>query len=246
MNTKLGLTVFTLFTIPLFTGCFLIPEDAVDTFKEELPQSKNTLRIDALADGSGNTHVTVCVADPVVCRDAEGPFTAAIGNTAAVNLPFVVDYTQGDGSNVGRFQGDTTGDMPESTITVIRKNDPANQSTVTLPAPAMITSPTEGSMISLATDQIKLTWDSKGGTDSMEWSATVECNTPPTEIAATKIDDSGEVVIDPAKLNLKSGEMCKVALHLSRWRDGTVEMAFQQSGLITAKQTRTVTINVGP
>jgi hypothetical protein len=110
----------------------------------------------------------------------------------------------------------------------------------------MITGPMEGAAVSLATDQIKLTWDSKAGADPMEWSATVECSTPAAEVTATKIEDTGEFIIDPAKLNLKAGETCKVTLHLSRWRDGTIETAFKSNGLITAKQTRSVTINVGP
>lgn len=246
MKSNLRLSAFAMTAISLLSGCFLIPEDAVDKVKDELPQSKNTLEIDAIADGAGKTHITVCVADPVVCRDAEGPFSATIDNGAAVDLPFVVDYKQGDGSSVGRFQGDVSGDMPEATITVTHKGDATTKSVATLPAPAAITAPIEGAMISLATGQIKLTWDSKGGTDPMEWSATVTCSTPAVEIAGTKIDDTGETTIDPAKLNLKSGETCKVALHLSRWRDGTVETAFQGNGLISARQTRTVTINVGP
>lgn len=245
MSMKLRLAAFAMIAIPLGTGCFLVPEDAVDTFKEELPQSKNTLRIDALADGSGKTHMVACVADPVVCRNADGPIAASIGDTAAVDLPFAVDYMQGDGSIVGRFQGDLTGDAAESPIVVTRKGDAATKSTVTLPAPALITAPMEGAMISLATDQIKLTW-SMGGADPMEWSATVQCSTPAAEVTATKIDDTGEIVIDPAKLNLKAGETCKVVLHLSRWRDGTIETAFSGNGLITAKQTRSVTINVAP
>lgn len=245
MLMKLRLAAFAMIAIPLGSGCFLVPEDAVDNIKGELPQSKNTLRIDALADGSGKTHMTACVADPVVCRNADGPIAASIGDTAAVDLPFAVDYMQGDGSIVGRFQGDLAGDAAESTITVTRKGDATTKSTVTLPAPAMITAPMDGAMISLATDQIKLTW-AKGGADPMEWSATVQCSTPAAEVTATKVDDTGEVVIDPAKLNLKAGETCKITLHLSRWRDGTIETAFSGNGLITAKQTRSVTINVAP
>jgi hypothetical protein len=248
MNMKLCLAVFAMIAVPLGTGCFVIPEDAIDDIediKDDLPQSKNTLRIDAIADGSGKTRVIACVADPVVCRNADGPFAAAMGDSAAVNLPFAVDYTQGDGSSVGRFQGDLTGDMAESTITVTRKGDGTMKSTAILPQPAMITGPMEGAAISLATDQIKLTWDTKTN-DSIEWSATVECGAPAAPVAATKIEDTGEVIIDPAKLNLKSGETCKVTLHLSRWRDGTIESAFQGNGLITAKQTRSVAITVGP
>jgi hypothetical protein len=110
----------------------------------------------------------------------------------------------------------------------------------------MITLPMEGAAVSIATDQIKLTWDSKAGKDPMEWGATVECSTPAVEVTPTKIDDTGEVVIDPAKLNLKAGETCKVTLHLSRWRDGAIETTYQPDGLITAKQTRSVGISVGP
>jgi hypothetical protein len=80
----------------------------------------------------------------------------------------------------------------------------------------------------------------------MEWGATVECSTPAVEVTPTKIDDTGEVAIDPAKLNLKAGETCKVTLHLSRWRDGAIETTYQPDGLITAKQTRSVGISVGP
>ncbi len=246
MNTKLRFAAFAMITVPLATGCFLIPEDAVDDFKNELPQSKNTLRIDAIADGSGKTHVIACVADPVVCINADGPIAAAFDKAAAVDLPFVVDYTQGDGKKIGRFQGDVTGDMAESTITVLRKGDDTTKSTATLPPPAMITGPMEGAAVSVATDQIKLMWDTKGGADPMEWGATVECGTPAVEVAPTKIDDTGEIVIDPAKLNIKAGETCKVMLHLSRWRDGVIESAFGSNGLITAKQTRSVLINVGP
>ena len=246
MNTNLCLVISSLIVMPFCTGCFLVPDDALDDIKNELPQSKNTLRIDAIADGSGKTHIIACVADPVVCRDAEGPFSAAIGNGAGVNLPFVVDYTEGDGSAVGRFQGDLTGDAGESTITVTHKNDPKTASIATLPPAATIVGPTEGTSISLATDKIQLTWDSNGGTDPMSWSATVECSSPVGEISATNIDDNGEVIIDPPKLNLTPGETCTVTLLLSRWRDGTIESAFQNNGLITAKQTRSVKISVTP
>lgn len=246
MNTNLRLIAFAMIAVPLATGCFLIPEDVVDDIKNDLPQSKNTLRIDALSDGSGKTHVIACVADPVVCVNADGPIAATMGDTAAVDLPFVVDYTQADGKKIGRFQGDVTGDLAESTLTVTRNGDSATKSTATLPAAAMITGPAEGSAVSIATDQIKLTWDSKAGADPMEWSATVKCSTPAAEILATKIDDTGEIMIDPAKLNLAAGETCKVTLHLSRWRDGVIETAFKDNGLITAKQTRSVTIDVGP
>lgn len=243
MNTKLCLAIFAMIAVPFGTGCFLVPDDALDDIKNELPQSKNTLRIDAIADGSGKTHIAVCVADPVVCRDAEGLFSAAMGNEAPMDLPFIVDYKEGDGSAVGRFQGDLMGQAEGSTITVTHKDDPKTASTATLPAPAKITAPADNSLISLATDEIKLTWDSSGGADPMEWSASVECSTP-NEISPTQIDDTGEIVIDPAKLNLKAGETCKVTLHLSRWRDGTIEPAYKDNGLITAKQTRSVTIDV--
>jgi hypothetical protein len=246
MNTKLGLTIFALIAVPLGSGCFVIPQDAIDDIKEEIPQSKNTLQINALADGSGKTRVTACVADPIVCRNADGPFTAMLDTGAAVEMPFVVDFTEPDGSKVGRFQGSVGGDTPESTLAVMRNGDAATKSTVTLPAPAVITAPMEGAMLSLATDQIKLTWDSKGGTDQMEWGASVECSTGPAEVSPTTIPDNGEVVIDPAKLNLKSGETCKVSLHLTRLRDGMIEKAFEGNGLITVKQTRSVTISVAP
>ncbi|MBK9262771.1 MAG: hypothetical protein IPM54_23580 [Polyangiaceae bacterium] len=252
MNMKLRLAVFAMIAVPFATGCFIIPQDAVDDIKDditnELPQSKNTLRIDAIADGSGKTHVIACVADPVVCVNADGPFAAAMGSAAAVDLPFVVDYMQNEGVDVGRFRGDLTGDAAESEIKVTRKGDAATTSTATLPPAALPTAPMEGATISLATDQIKLTWDTKGGSDPMEWAATVECGMPAVEVVGTSIEDTGEHVVDPAKLNLKAGETCKVTLHLSRFRDGTIEKAFQDGGrgLITAKQTRSVTVNVGP
>jgi len=246
MNIKLRLAAFAMIAIPLGTGCFLIPEDTVEDIKNELPQTKNTLRVDAFADGSGKTHITTCVADPVVCINADGPFAATIGDTAPVPLTFVVDYVQGDGKIVGRFQGDLTGDMAESTIAVTRKGDPTTKSTATLPPPALITAPTEGTAISLATDQIKLTWDSKGGTDPMEWSATVECSTPAAEIEPTQIAETGRVATNPAKTNPKTRETQQVNFQPHRWRDGTVEMAYKDNGLITAKQTRSVMINVGP
>jgi hypothetical protein len=116
MNTKLGLTIFALIAVPLGSGCFVIPQDAIDDIKEEIPQSKNTLQINALADGSGKTRVTACVADPIVCRNADGPFTAMLDTGAAVEMPFVVDFTEPDGSKVGRFQGSVGGDTPESTL----------------------------------------------------------------------------------------------------------------------------------
>lgn len=244
MNKTLCLTIFAMIAVPLGSGCFIIPQDAVEGIKDELPQSKNTLQINALADGSGKTHVTACVADPIVCRNADGPFAAMIDTGMSVDMPFVVDFTEGDGAKVGRFQGDVTGDAPESMLTVMRNGDTATKSTVTLPPAATITAPMEGAMISLATDQIKLTWDSKGGMDQMEWSATVECSAPAAEVAATTIPDNGEVAIDPAKLNLKEGETCKVTLHLTRLRDGVIEKAFDGRGLITVKQTRSVTITV--
>lgn len=246
MNKTLCLTLFAMVAVPLGSGCFIIPQDAVDGIKEELPQSKNTLQINALADGSGKTHVTACVADPIVCRDADGPFSALIDTGAPVDMPFVVDFTEADGAKVGRFQGDVAGDAPESTLTVMRNGEVATKSTVTLPAPAAITAPMEGAMVSLATDQIKLTWDSTGGKDQMEWGATVECSTPAVEVAPTTIPDNGAVVIDPAKLNLKAGETCKITLHLTRLRDGLIEKAFEGKGLITVKQTRSVMINVAP
>jgi len=246
MNRKLCLTIFALIAVPLGSGCFLIPQDAIEGIKEDLPQSKNTLQINALADGSGKTHVTACVADPVVCRNADGPFAAMMDTGAPADMPFVVDFTEPDGAKVGRFQGDVTGDAPESTLTVMRNGETTTKSTVTLPPPAAITAPTEGAMLSLATDQIKLTWDSKGGMDQMEWSASVECSAGLAEVAATTIPDNGEVVIDPAKLNLKSGETCKVALHLTRLRDGMIEKAFEGNGLITVKQTRSVTVSIAP
>ncbi len=246
MMRNLRLVAFVMIAVPLGTGCFLVPQEAIDDIKNDLPQSKNTLRIDALADGSGKTLIIACVSDPVVCVNADGPVAGAMGDTTAVDLPFVIDYTQADGKNIGRFQGDVTGDLAESTITVTRKGDASTKSTATLPPPAMITGPVEGAAISVATDQIKLTWDSKAGADPMEWSATVKCSTPAAEVLATKIGDTGEIMIDPAKLNLVAGETCKITLHLSRWRDGVIETAFQNNGLITAKQTRSVTIDVGP
>ena len=245
MNRKLGLMIFGLIAVPLGSGCFLIPQDAVEVIKDELPQSKNTLQINAVADGSGKTHVIACVADPIVCRNADGPFAAMIDTGAAVDMPFVVDFSEPDGAKVGRFQGDVTGDAAESTLTVMRNGEAATKSTVSLPVPPAITAPMEGATLSLATDQIKLAWD-KDGSDQMEWGASVECPTGISEIGATTIPDTGEVIIDPAKLNLKTGETCKVALHLTRLRDGTIEKAFEGNGLITVKQTRSVTINVAP
>ncbi len=246
MNMQLRLAIFTLVATSL-TACFLVPQEAVDAVKDQIPQVENTLRIDALADGSGRTRMIACVSDPVVCVNADGPFAASIGGAAAANLNFVVDYKEADGKEIGRFQGELSMDTPDAEIAVTRAGNADTKSVVTLPEPAMITAPTDAAAFSAATDTIQLTWDSKAGTDPMEWSATVECAMPPAfEVIATKIDDTGEVVIDPAKLNLKAGETCNVTLHLSRWRDGTIEKAFAGKGLITAKQTRSVKITVAP
>jgi hypothetical protein len=253
MNRTLCLTIFAMIAVPFGSGCLVVSEDTLDDIKDditnEIPQSKNTLQINAIADGSGKTHVVACVADPVVCRNADGPFSVTLGSSAPVDMPFVVDYAEGDGSKVGRFQGDAIGDAPDSLLTVKRKGDATTESMVALPLPAIITAPAEGAMFSAATDQIKLTWDSTGLKDQMEWSATVECGmapVKPVEVSPTTIPDTGEAVIDPAKLNLPAGESCLVNLHLTRLRDGTIEKAFSGNGLITVKQTRSVKINVAP
>jgi hypothetical protein len=208
-----------------------------------------TMKIEAIADGSGKTHLDACATNGgLVCTTVTGPFKASINDGEPAALTFVENYKETDGTPVGTFQGDLTGDAPESTIFVKRNTSDGPGSTVTMPEPAVITAPAEGATLSLATDEIRLMWEAKGSKDPLEWTSAVKCGemTSGPATAGTPIEDTGDLLIQPSELNLKAGETCEVTLILRRWRDGTIEGAFTGNGLITAKQIRSVTFTLTP
>jgi len=251
MNKGFHLAWLVFAAAPFANGCFLVSDDIKDdltNITNDLPSVTATLKIEAIADGSGKTHVDVCSAEGIACTNVHGPFQASLDAGALVDLKFVESYKEKDGTSVGSFQADLPGDKPGSKITVIRAKDDAKTSVVTMTEPAVITAPAADTKFSLATDTIKLTWDATSSEDPLEWTSSAECTTQSSgpETAGTKIDDTGELVIDPAKLNLKAGETCQVTIYLRRWRDGTIESDYNKNGLITSKQIRTITFEVAP
>lgn len=234
---------------PLVAGCIIVNDNIEDIAGTTL-DPKTKLEINIVADGTGKTHVEACSSDASLsCLEINGPITASNGGVF-VDLPFVVDHVEADGTKVGSFMADLMGDADGTEITVKSKAtataDPG--SVVALPKAPIIATPAADAMISAATDTIKLTWSPSGEADRLEWTSAIVCPSKTTEPAlqGAAVTDTGTLEILPKDLVLPAGETCSVEIILRRGRDGVLEKAFQGRGGIAAVQSRSVTVTVTP
>lgn len=120
----------------------------------------------------------------------------------------------------------------------------APNSTVALPAPFAITAPATNASFSRANDDIVVTWAASGETDPMSWSAIGGC----TQLAG------GQVSGDPGTLTIPAGMImgtdtsgtCNVVVSLERTREGALDPAYGEGGVIRARQLRSVTLQSTP
>lgn len=117
----------------------------------------------------------------------------------------------------------------------------APNSAVTLPAPFVLTGPTENAGISRQSP-ITITWSGSGQADPMHWDANGDCI---QAVGADISSDTGTATIAAGTIVPQQGQgtaSCTVTIHLSRTRAGTLDPAYGKGGEINAVQERSVDI----
>jgi hypothetical protein len=152
----------------------------------------------------------------------------------------------GDISYQASFSGED-GSGTVYTIDLQRTNGvSAPSSTVTMPSPFTITSPTSSSIFSRATSDIVVTYSNAGTDDSMTWSVSGVCVNGAN---GTVSGDTGTFTIARGNLAPIGGGdtgTCQVTLSMTRSRYGQVDPHYGSGGTITAQHVRSVEFNSTP
>ncbi len=119
----------------------------------------------------------------------------------------------------------------------------APNSSLTLPAPFEISAPAEDAHFSRMSDDIVVSWDPAGSTDSMRLSLDGNC----IRILQKDLSgDDGQYTIAHDDIELSSdadeGTSCTLTLTLQRRRVGQLDPGYGEGGQITGMQTRTIEI----
>jgi len=199
-----------------------------------------------LDDGSGTTHVRMQLNDGANSIDlSNGDRLTASGGGSSIGMGrndvvgdvyYTADFTNADAENTS------------FTVSFTRASDTsAPNSVVTLPKPFNITAPPAGMSFSRATDDIKVTYDTTGTTDGMDWQINGPCVNGGN---GTVTGDTGSFTILHTSLppsDMSEASMtCTVTVTLTRKRTGMVDPAYGQGGSATATQQRTVMFTSKP
>jgi hypothetical protein len=233
-------------------SCILLVSAAAactDLQSADLKTAGMSTTMSVTADGTGQTTVSAQFnvdsnpTDFVNLSSGDSASAQAGGQTHAMSESNAL----GDISYQTTFSGED-GDGTVYTVALQRSTDvSAPASTVTLPAPFTITSPTSNSAFSRATSDVVVTYGSAGSQDSMTWSISGSCI---NGTSGTASGDTGSFTIARGSLVLPPGGQasgtCQVTLSMTRSRSGQVDPHYGSGGSIVAYQSRSVTFNSTP
>lgn len=132
----------------------------------------------------------------------------------------------------------------EVTVSLLRSShEDAPGSTATMPDPFEMTEPAGGATPSRGTEEIPVRWSPSGKADAMTLSAVLTCENEQRKTWSEPLaGDTGSFTIPADTFNDLSGN-CTVGLNLQRTRSGRLDAHYGRGGIITARQSRTVTFN---
>jgi hypothetical protein len=205
--------------------------------------------INAFATGDGNTTVRAALR---VGGGASNTFLEMVGDDQ-----LLASMGEGDPVEMGEksFLGsrwytaefDADAEDTEFNVAFERTVDePAPESKMTMVAPFELTAPASSAEYSRATDDIEITWDASGSSDDMIVNIDGDC------VQLYHEDLSGDTgsftvvagTLDPAQD--QDDETCSVTIELIRHRDGNLDPAYGEGGVIYARQIRTIQVSSAP
>lgn len=125
-------------------------------------------------------------------------------------------------------------------------DEAAPESVMTMVSPFDITAPTASASFSRASDDIELTWETSGTEDKMLLNIDGDCVQLYHEDLA---GDTGSFTVVAGTLEPADGheeDECAVTAELIRHRDGTLDPAYGEGGVIWSRQVRTIRLNSTP
>jgi len=218
---------------------------------------------------SSNLKTAGMSADLRVIGDGTGQTTASAAFNVDNNPTDFVDLSSGDSAvatagaqTETMSRNDTLGDISYQatftgldaegtpyTIALNRTSDvSAPSSTVTMPQPFAITTPTSGASFSRAMSDIAVTYTNPGSTDQFSWSAQGTCiNGQPSAVISP---DNGSFTIAKGTIMpasaAESSMSCQVTLSLARVRQGQLDSHYGSGGSIAAEALRQLTFTSTP
>lgn len=217
---------------------------------------------------SSNIKTAGMTPDLVVIGDGTGQTTATAQFNVDNNPTDYVDLSSGD--SVVATAGTQTQTMSRSdvlgaisyqatftgldaegtpyTFALNRTTDvSAPSSTVTMPQPFEITTPTSGASFSRAMSDIAVAYTNPGQPDQLSWTTQGNCINAPD---GTISPDNGSFTIPKGTIgpsdSSQTSTTCQVTLSITRVRHGTVDSHYASGGIIAAEALRTVTFTSTP
>jgi hypothetical protein len=231
-------------------SCILFVSAAActDLQSADLKTAGMSTTMSVTADGTGLTTVTAQFnvddnpTDFVNLSSGDSAIAQAGGQSQTMSESNAL----GDISYQASFSGLDSGGM-QYTIALQRTSDvSAPSSTVTMPDPFTITSPTSSSSYSRATGDIVVTYSTAGVDDTMSWSVSGICVNGASGVAS---GDTGTFTIARGNLvPIGGGDSgtCQATLTMTRSRNGQVDPHYGSGGTIVAQHVRSVEFNSTP
>jgi hypothetical protein len=221
------------------------------TQSEDLETSGMGASITVSADGSGVSSVSARLSTDAnalnsIQLDSGDIFLATAGTQSEdMSMLDVLDDISYQASFSGQDSAGTT-----YNVALNRRSGfvSAPSSTVTMPAPYNITTPTSSATFSRQSDDVTVTYDSSGTGDPVTWNiSSTTCSSSPSGSVA---NDSGSFTIAKGSLVTTDAQeknlTCQVTITLQRTRTGTIDSHYGYGGTINATQERSVTFTSTP
>jgi hypothetical protein len=233
--------------------CFFFASAAVvagctDLSSSDLKTAGMSATMTVQGDGTGQTTVT---AQFNVDSNGTDFVNLTSGDTATASVASQ-SRTLSESNDLGDIAYETTfmGEDAEGTLYTIALNRTtdvsAPSSTVTMPSPFSITTPTSSSSLSRTASDITVTYTNSGTPDTMTWYVSGDCI---AGAAGTVSGDAGTFVIAKGSLATSQnaqGGTCQATLTLTRTRPGQLDPHYGSGGSINAQHVRQVTFNSTP
>jgi len=204
--------------------------------------------INAIATGDGNTTVRASLR---VGGNASNTFLELVGDDKLVASMGEETAEMGEKTFLGSkwYTAEFSEDAVDTEFNVAFErsvDEPAPESKMTMVAPFDITVPASSASYSRASDDIELAWETSGTSDTMLVNIDGSC------VQLYHEDLSGDTgsfsvvagTLEPAQD--QEDETCSITIELIRHREGTLDPAYGEGGLVYSRQIRTIQVTSAP
>jgi hypothetical protein len=224
------------FHIVLITA-LMLPACAEDVDSTDVRTSGVYAEIDVLAAGNGKSEVTT---DLRVGGSDSNTHLKIKGEDELVATGDGVAKTMSLSGFLYKASFDVEAEDTEFVVAFMRgpDDDDAPNSNATLPAPFVLAGVESGAQVARAAG-FQLTWTAATVGDGMSWQLDGDCLFPQTG----SMSDTGQLRVDPSDFKVHSGEeqnTCNASICVSRSRNGQLDPAYGEGGVIKAAQRRCI------